>query len=823
MNQQAWWNPGRFQSALRLSLCLFVVVWSSLAAATPLDDYVAAPDATYAYGPEPAKTITGAGYTAKVWLMKSQTWRSPSEVDRTVWEHWVTIVTPDEVKYDKALMFIGGGSNRGGDPPGIDDVLAQIAVSSKSVLAEVRMIPNQPLKVADEKDPRYLAEGRGEDELIAYTWDKFMVTGDVNWPARLPMTKAVVRAMDTVQKEVPTVKGFFVVGGSKRGWTTWTTAAVDPRVVAIAPAVIDVLNVEHSMQHHHDVYGYWAEAIGDYTDLKIMDRIHTPEFRALMKIVDPYTYIDRLTMPKYIIASTGDQFFVPDSSQFYFDALKGEKYLRYVPNTDHGLAPEAYMNLLSFYQTVLENQPRPRFSWTKEPGGALRVTAETPPTAVRLWQATNPKERNFRLDTIGKAWTSSALTDHGGGVYVGEAPAPPQGWTAFMVELEYPGSILPLKFTTAVSVVPQIVPYRKPGGWGSIRIVGEGKDAVTLIELGGDRYQMGYWYGRLLADQISRAWTGLEADVKFTDQQYADAIDAMWNSNYFDITAWESELRGIADGCADAGHTEVTYGLMLKMLATPDMSENGCSLFSAWGKATVNGDLYQTRNLDWSMTTGLQNYPVVTIYNPTDGKRHALAGFAGLIGAAVGGMNDAGLAVSEIMGYFGDAETLNGIPFPVLLRDVLYHDATLEQALERMQKATRTNQYHYAIADPAAPDPKARLLFTSNTRFDQFTDDQVCTKHPIVDPTPFYEKLDDVLYWKNHNGSGNRIIFDAIKARYGSIDADKAKEIATAAGVDGTLVSIVYHNTAREFWVAFAEGDQPAHKQKYIRFSLDKN
>jgi hypothetical protein len=164
------------------------------------------------------------------------------------------------------------------------------------------------------------------------------------------------------------------------------------------------------------------------------------------------------------------------------------------------------------------------------------------------------------------------------------------------------------------------------------------------------------------------------------------------------------------------------------------------------------------------------------------------------------------------MGHFGDAETLKGIPFPVLLRDVLYHDTTLAQALERMQKATRTNQYHYAIADPAAPDPKARLLFTSNTRFDQFTDDQVCTKHPVVDPTPFYEKLDDVLYWKN---------YDAIKARYGSIDADKAIEIATAAGVDGTLVSIVYHNTAREFFVAFAEGDQPAQKQKYVRFSIN--
>ena len=42
-------------------------------------------------------------------------------------------------------------------------------------------------------------------------------------------------------------------------------------------------------------------------------------------------------MPKYIINGSGDQFFCPDSSQFYFNDLKGEKHLRYVPNVDHSV------------------------------------------------------------------------------------------------------------------------------------------------------------------------------------------------------------------------------------------------------------------------------------------------------------------------------------------------------------------------------------------------------------------------------------------------------------------------------------------------------
>ena len=54
------------------------------------------------------------------------------------------------------------------------------------------MVPNQPLTFAGE------AEKRSEDAIIAYSWDKYLRTGDEAWPLRLPMTKSVVRAMDTV-------------------------------------------------------------------------------------------------------------------------------------------------------------------------------------------------------------------------------------------------------------------------------------------------------------------------------------------------------------------------------------------------------------------------------------------------------------------------------------------------------------------------------------------------------------------------------------------------------------------------------------------------
>jgi PhoPQ-activated pathogenicity-related protein len=428
---------------------------------TALDDYVARPDTNYSY--HVVTNFAGRGQTTYVLEMTSQAWLTTNEVDRPLWKHWLIIVKPDEVKSSKSLLFINGGANDGRPPRAADGNIVRIAIATKSIVADLKMVPNQPLVFAGE------TEGRKEDSLIAYTWDKFLRTGDPKWPARLPMTKAAVRAMDTVSAFCRSteggntkVDGFVVAGASKRGWTTWTTAAVDKRVVAIMPCVIDLLNVEPSMLHHYAAYGFWAPAVGDYTRFGIMEWMGTHENRALMKIEEPYEYRQRYTMPKFIINAAGDQFFLPDSSQFYFKELPGVKYLRYIPNTDHSLkGSDAYETLLACYDAVLKEAPLPKFSWSVEREGALRVVAKDKPTMVKLWQATNPDARDFRLDTLGPRYESTTLSDTGGGVYVGKVPKPEKGWTAYFVELTFPsGCAAPFKFTTQVCVVPDTLPYK---------------------------------------------------------------------------------------------------------------------------------------------------------------------------------------------------------------------------------------------------------------------------------------------------------------------------------------------------------------------------
>jgi PhoPQ-activated pathogenicity-related protein len=202
--------------------------------------------------------------------------------------------------------------------------------------------------------------------------------------------------------------------------------------------------------------------VADYTGLGIMDWQGTKAYRNLMKIEEPYQYRDRLTMPKFIINATGDQFFLPDSSQFYFKDLLGTKYLRYVPNADHSLKEsDAFETLIACYNAVLTKAALPRFTW-KTGEDAIRVRATDAPTTVKVWQATNPNARDFRLMTIGKAWTSSDLTPEGEGKYVAHLEKPEKGWRAYVVELTYDrkDSPTPFKFTTDVKVVPDVLPFK---------------------------------------------------------------------------------------------------------------------------------------------------------------------------------------------------------------------------------------------------------------------------------------------------------------------------------------------------------------------------
>src|SRR6185503_18040868 len=160
-------NRNRAGILTTLSCCLLFISIASGARTAPaqdtaLDRYIAKPDSSYSW--KLINTIAGDGFHGYMLDLTSQTWRSAAEVDRPAWKHWLTIVKPDKTTSSKALLFIGGGSNRDAAPTVISDRLASFAMESNTVVAELGMVPNQPLYFSDSKD-----KGRSEDDLIAYS------------------------------------------------------------------------------------------------------------------------------------------------------------------------------------------------------------------------------------------------------------------------------------------------------------------------------------------------------------------------------------------------------------------------------------------------------------------------------------------------------------------------------------------------------------------------------------------------------------------------------------------------------------------------------
>src|SRR5690606_4243730 len=137
---------------------------------------------------------------------------------------------------------------------------------------------------------------------------------DYTWPLLFPMVKSALKAMDAIQEFAKqeldhSVENFVVSGASKRGWTTWLTAATgDSRVKAIAPMVIDILNMPVNLQYQLDSYGEYSEQIQDYVNLGIVQSIETEEGRALATMIDPYSYRKELTVPKMIFIGTNDEY-----------------------------------------------------------------------------------------------------------------------------------------------------------------------------------------------------------------------------------------------------------------------------------------------------------------------------------------------------------------------------------------------------------------------------------------------------------------------------------------------------------------------------------
>lgn len=372
------------------------------------------------------------GLNIAVLRLTSQVWRNHE------WIHQLTIISPSEIDTDGALLFINGGSLKDGEPKwkGKDEslfkMMASIASKNKTVVAIISQVPNQPL-----------FDNLTEDALISFTLQNFRNDRDFTWPLLFPMTKSAVRAMDAIQqyagKELKReVSRFVISGASKRGWTTWLTGSQDSRVVAIAPMVIDVLNMPVNIDYQKKVWGDYSIQIEDYVKLGLAQDLSSPTGKDLATMIDPYSYRKNLTMPKLIIMGTNDEYWPADAIKNYLYDIPGENYIHYEPNVGHdmGDGQGVMMALSAFFNTVIYNKPQSLCEWqvTSDTAHTL-LTIKASPDVVKatLWSCDSP-DQDFRNDTFRK---QDFTVNDPSKIIIG-IPYPKSGYKAFYIELTYP-------------------------------------------------------------------------------------------------------------------------------------------------------------------------------------------------------------------------------------------------------------------------------------------------------------------------------------------------------------------------------------------------
>jgi PhoPQ-activated pathogenicity-related protein len=333
------------------------------------------------------------------------------------------------------FLWVTGGSAR----PDYVLMGMELARKIRAPVGFLYHIPNQPL----------LEGSLREDDLIAETFVRYLKTRDENWPLLFPMVKSVVKAMDVLQafgeKEWgEPVHKFIVAGASKRGWTTWLTAAVDQRIGAIAPVVIDTLNMAEQMPRQLKAFGAYSSRLAPYRNRGLLPIPETAEGRRLLNMVDPWAYRDRLTMPKLIINGTNDFYWATDALNVYWNGIPPDKWVLYVPNAGHDLRrqdrpqPDQLNDLINglaaFARHQIRGMPMPKLSWKHESvNGKLRLTiaAAPAPAGARLWLAQTPTA-DFRA----AKWSEQPMASLNGSI-VGEVVPPEKGHVAFFGELDY--------------------------------------------------------------------------------------------------------------------------------------------------------------------------------------------------------------------------------------------------------------------------------------------------------------------------------------------------------------------------------------------------
>jgi hypothetical protein len=368
----------------------------------------------------------------------------------------------------------------------------------------------------------------------------------------------------------------------------------------------------------------------------------------------------------------------------------------------------------------------------------------------------------------------------------------------------------------------------------------EDNDGYRVLHVKGSQYEMGYQYGKLMAEELCQV-------VPMVNDYFASFGVPEWlveiakrivSTTYVWFYPPEDieYLSGIYFGVGEP--FIVTFSDLVALNALidvgglvgeifDDITVMNCSSFAAWGSLTEEGKTFQTRNVDLVTGTGLENFVLMTYHKPEGNIPYANIGWCGFIGCA-SGLSARGIGIGQIWGYTMDHNI--GTPWPFKTRRILMESTSAEEAAWVMNdlpfrtygsnfvfgdgfygdgRAVETTWHHCAIFRDN--DPKEDEALFEDECYAIKIEDAVfradCAMDPVIRSVqtaangPDGDPREASSYKLRYKGQADEIQY--YRDNTIPIGKEEAQAISQKVAMRGSsLQCVVYGNTDQEFWCA---------------------
>eukprot|EP00744_Colponema_vietnamica_P012483 GILI01017519.1.p1 GENE.GILI01017519.1~~GILI01017519.1.p1 ORF type:complete len:436 (+),score=90.74 GILI01017519.1:30-1310(+) len=363
---------------------------------------------------------------------------------------------------------------------------------------------------------------------------------------------------------------------------------------------------------------------------------------------------------------------------------------------------------------------------------------------------------------------------------------------------------------------------------------GTGNDTFQVLHLWGTPYEKGYAQGQLMTAEV-KAVVGaineyVEAEIlhflPFLPASLVDAIatygvDPLLNLTYqwtepFMKQEYKDEMQGIADGAG----IDVDLVRMYNMF--PELTRAACSIVGANGPSTPGKGINHLRALDIGPDIPIKDQAQVTVYHSSGSSTNTFltVGWTAMIGSLTG-YSASGVGIGEKVWWAAspDLADIYGEPWMFVLRNVLEHTVTIDQALDLISGSNRTCAIHVGVGSTS--DNEFRGLEIAAKAFNVYNSTSPSMGwegHPIIP---------GVLYWdKGVQPSKNACLGDLINMHYGNITAEILALQISPIAKTGDFHTVAFDYEGKIAFIAnsrktfVTDGEDVAYMRQFTRVDM---